>query len=101
MPGNIAPMRIAVWHNLPSGGGKRALYNLVRGLAARGHEITAWCPPTADPDYLPLNSIVHEKVLPLERVALPRPLEWVLHQAQAKTETLSAIQGMMTHAAQF
>src|SRR5216683_127828 len=32
-------MRIAVWHNLPSGGGKRALYDHVRGLVSRGHEV--------------------------------------------------------------
>ena len=58
-------MRIAVWHNLPSGGGKRALYDHVRGLVARGHEVEAWCPPTADRSYLPLSQIVPEHVLPL------------------------------------
>jgi hypothetical protein len=30
-------MKIAVWHNLGSGGGKRALYDHVVGLLARGH----------------------------------------------------------------
>ncbi len=40
-------MRIAVWHNLPSGGGLRALDDQVRGLAARGHELHIWSPPTA------------------------------------------------------
>lgn len=59
-------MRIAVWHNLPSGGGKRALYDHVSGLIARGHEVEAWCPPTADRSYLPLTSIVPEHVVPLE-----------------------------------
>jgi glycosyltransferase involved in cell wall biosynthesis len=58
-------MRIAVWHNLPSGGGKRALYDHVSGLVARGHEIEAWCPPTADRSYLPLTAIVPEHVVPL------------------------------------
>lgn len=58
-------MRIAVWHNLPSGGGKRALYDQVRGLLARGHEVEAWCPPSADQDYLPLNRLVPEHVVPL------------------------------------
>jgi glycosyltransferase involved in cell wall biosynthesis len=46
-------MRIAVWHNLPSGGAKRALYDHVRGLVARGHTLESWCPPTADQTYLP------------------------------------------------
>jgi glycosyltransferase involved in cell wall biosynthesis len=58
-------MRIAVWHNLPSGGGKRALYDQVRGLVARGHEVEAWCPPTADREYLPLSDLVREHVVPL------------------------------------
>jgi len=61
-------MKIAVWHNLPSGGGKRALYDHVRGLVSRGHEVEAWCPPTADRSYLPLAEIVPEHVLPLDPV---------------------------------
>jgi glycosyltransferase involved in cell wall biosynthesis len=59
-------MRIAVWHNLPSGGGKRALYDHVRGLLARGHEIEVWRPPTADRTYLPLADLVPEHVVALE-----------------------------------
>lgn len=59
-------MRIAVWHNLPSGGGKRALYDQVHGLVARGHHVEVWCPPTADNDYLPLREIVPEHVVPLK-----------------------------------
>ena len=57
-------MRIAVWHNLPSGGGKRALYYHVRGLVARGHTVEAWCPPTADQTYLPLSELIMEHVVP-------------------------------------
>ena len=59
-------MKIAIWHNLPSGGGKRALYDQVRGLVARRHEVEAWCPPTADRSYLPLSEIVPEHVVPLQ-----------------------------------
>lgn len=58
-------MRIAVWHNLPSGGGKRALYYHIRGLVERGHTVESWCPPTADQSYLPLSDLVREHVLPL------------------------------------
>jgi len=58
-------MKIAVWHNLPSGGGKRALYDHVRGLVARGHIVEAWCPPTADRDYLPLSALIPEHVVEL------------------------------------
>jgi glycosyltransferase involved in cell wall biosynthesis len=58
-------MKIAVWHNLPSGGGKRVLYYHVRGLLERGHQIEAWCPPTADASYLPLRDLVPEHTVPL------------------------------------
>lgn len=57
-------MKIAVWHNLSSGGGKRALYYHVRGLVQRGHVLEAWCPPTADRSYLPLRELIPEHVVP-------------------------------------
>ncbi len=60
-------MKIAVWHNLPSGGGKRALFDHVRGLVGRGHTVEAWCPPTADRDYLPLSELITEHVVPATR----------------------------------
>jgi glycosyltransferase involved in cell wall biosynthesis len=58
-------MKIAVWHNLRSGGGKRALYDHVVGLLARGHTLEAWCPPTADREYLPLSPLIPEHVVDL------------------------------------
>jgi len=58
-------LRIAVWHNLPSGGGKRQLYNHVKGLQERGHYVESWCPDTADQKFLPLSDIVKEHVIPL------------------------------------
>ena len=63
-------MKIAVWHNLPSGGGKRALYDHVRGLIAQGHTVEFWCPPTADQKFLPLSSLIKEHIVDL---AWPRP----------------------------
>jgi len=63
-------MKIAVWHNLPSGGGKRALYDHVNGLQRRGHTIEAWCPPMADTKFLPLSGLVPEHVVDL---AWPAP----------------------------
>src|SRR5262249_43819292 len=59
-------MKIAVWHNLPSGGGKRALFYHVRGLVERGHEVVSWSLDTADRDYIPLSDLVVEHVLPAE-----------------------------------
>lgn len=57
-------MKIAVWHNLPSGGGKRALYYHVRGLVKRGHELSCWRLDTADHSYLPLSEFALERVVP-------------------------------------
>ncbi len=53
-------MRIAIWYHLPSGGGKRALYHHVKGLVQRGHHVEAWCPSTANRQYLPLGEIIAE-----------------------------------------
>jgi len=61
----VKKLRIAIWHNLPSGGGKRQLYSHVKGLVKRGHYVESWCPDTADVDFLPLREIISEHVLPL------------------------------------
>lgn len=60
-------MKIAVWHNLPSGGGKRSLYYHVKGLLENGHKVESWCPPTADRSYMAsLGEIVTEHVVPFD-----------------------------------
>lgn len=59
-------MKIALFHNLPSGGGKRALYHHVRGMVQRGHVLEGWCLSTADQWFLPLNTLITEHVLPCE-----------------------------------
>jgi glycosyltransferase involved in cell wall biosynthesis len=56
-------LKIAVWHNLPSGGGKRALYYHVRGLVGRGHKLACWSLDTADHSYLPLSEFAPERVI--------------------------------------
>lgn len=58
-------MKIAVWHNLPSGGAKRVLFDQVKGLLDLGHSVEAWAPPTADLDFLPLREIISEHNVPL------------------------------------
>lgn len=80
---SLAPkkMKIAVWHNLPSGGGKRALYDQVRGLVSRGHHVEVWCPQTANADYLPLNTLVREHVVDIGFTSLGslsrlNPVRW-------------------------
>ena len=61
-------MKIAVWHNLPSGGGKRALYYHVRGLTERGHELACWSLDTADRSYLPLSEFAPERTISSEPI---------------------------------
>ncbi|HEV7698818.1 MAG TPA: glycosyltransferase family 4 protein [Pyrinomonadaceae bacterium] len=65
-------MKIAVWHNLPSGGGKRALYYFVRGLVGRGHKLACWSLDTADHSYLPLSEFASERIISSELNARPR-----------------------------
>ena len=65
-------MRIAIWHNLPSGGAKRALYDQVAGLVKLGHYVESWCPPTADQQFLPLSDLVTEHIVDAEHVSLSK-----------------------------
>lgn len=59
-------MKIAVFHNLSSGGAKRALYGNVKFLS-KNHEIDVFIPSTANEDYLSLKSIVNNlKVFPVK-----------------------------------
>jgi glycosyltransferase involved in cell wall biosynthesis len=82
-------MKIAVWHNLPSGGGKRALYYHVRGLVERGHQVSSWCLDTADQSFLPLSEFGPERVIPTEftkpRVGLTSWLAPWYSEAVART----------------
>ena len=90
-------MRIAVWHNLPSGGGKRALYDHVRGLVSRGHEIEAWCPPTADRSYLALSEIVPEHVIPLSGFEAKLQPALLRRLNEVRWNTWSQVRSMERH----
>ncbi len=60
-------MKIALYHNLPSGGARRAMVEMVKGLVARGHIVDEYCPETADLSFLPLEGYVERTVvLPFE-----------------------------------
>jgi glycosyltransferase involved in cell wall biosynthesis len=65
-------MKIAIWHNLPSGGAKRSFYYEVRELARRGHQVESWSPPTAEQSYLPIGEFAREHIVPLRWVDQPR-----------------------------
>lgn len=91
-------LRIAVWHNLPSGGGKRALWHHVSGLLKRGHELECWCPDMADKEYLPLGKLCREHVLPVKPAPFkraPKFFGWLADFQQAK----AGIAAMRDHCA--
>ncbi|NTU65491.1 MAG: hypothetical protein HGB05_19345 [Chloroflexi bacterium] len=70
-------MRIAIYHNLPSGGGKRALHEMTRRLAAQ-HAIDVYTLSCAEHDFCDLRpfaqqySITPFNPLPLARRPLGR-----------------------------
>lgn len=64
-------VRIAVFHNLPSGGAKRVLYNFVKYLKNVGHQVDVHVPSTADENYMPLKGIVDRfHVYPVRRTMM-------------------------------
>lgn len=90
-------MRIAVWHDLPSGGGKRALYDQLVGLLARGHVVESWCTSTADQQFLPLGKLVPEHVVAVDRI---RPGSWRASLGRltgGATDTLARLRAMDRH----
>lgn len=92
-------MKIAIWHNLPSGGGKRALHDHVRGLVMRGHYVECWSPPTADLSYMPLSSYGPEHVVPFDW----KPVEYRGHigrKFSSYWNTVAKIGAMEQHARQ-
>lgn len=54
-------MKIAIFHNLTSGGGKRALEEYCRMLYKRGHALDLFIMDTADETYLPLDRYINSK----------------------------------------
>ena len=84
-------MRIALFHNLPSGGAKRHTYEQVKELANRGHELVEFAPSTADLNYCSLapyvkNQYVYD-LLPANQTKRRIPL---------LTPYLNAFQGIET-----
>ena len=54
---NKKQLKIAVFHNLPSGGAKRSLYTYIQYLTQQGHIVDVFIPETANEEYLPLESV--------------------------------------------
>ena len=75
-------LKIAVFHNLPSGGAKRALHDHVKYLASSGHEVDVFVPETANETFLPLKEIVDNfKIFPLKTDFLR---SWLYHRLDHK-----------------
>jgi glycosyltransferase involved in cell wall biosynthesis len=53
-------MKVAIFHNLPSGGAKRALYTFSKFLTKSGHTVEVFVPSTANESYLPLEDVVRK-----------------------------------------
>lgn len=103
LSGENSKMKIAVWHNLPSGGAKRALWNHASGLLKRGHQMEAWCPETADKNYLPLSALCPEHVLPLQPSPYkraPKFLGWIADARQVRAGIAAMRQHVMACAAE-
>jgi glycosyltransferase involved in cell wall biosynthesis len=89
-------MRIAVWHNLPSGGGKRALVDQVAGLVARGHHVEVWTNPQSVDELPHLSGSAVQHLVPLDidpggrGGALP-PWPVVHHRLRAMDKHLDAV----------
>jgi glycosyltransferase involved in cell wall biosynthesis len=61
-------LKIAVFHNLPSGGAKRSLYGFVKYLSSSGHKVDVFIPETANETFLPLKEITKNfQVFPVKR----------------------------------
>lgn len=73
-------MKIAIFHDLPSGGAKRALHAFCHELSRRGHHLDLFIPETANEVFLPLAPFlrsVHVFSLPgARRSAVQHPAGW-------------------------
>ena len=51
-------MKVAIYHNLRSGGAKRALFDYTKGLVEHGHTVDVFAPQCADERFLDLRPLV-------------------------------------------
>ena len=61
-------MKIAVFHNLPSGGAKRALYGIVKYLTIASCDVDVFVPSSADETFLPTKQLTkNTTILPVRK----------------------------------
>ena len=59
-------MKIAVWHNLHSGGGSRALQYHIKGLVEKGHQVEIWADEPDARGFMQLPTSVKLHKIPLK-----------------------------------
>jgi glycosyltransferase involved in cell wall biosynthesis len=77
-------VNIAVYHNLPSGGAKRALFNYTKGLTEQGHGVDVYAPPSADEQFLDLRPLVRRYVTIPLRTAPGLVTRWLATRELAR-----------------
>lgn len=82
-------MKIALFHNLPSGGAKRHTLEQVRELARRGHRLVEFAPSTADLSYCSLGPYVEQ-----QHIFDPDPSQGPPGRIPFLTPYLHAVYGM-------
>src|SRR5512135_2470761 len=77
-------MKIAVFHNVPGGGAKRAILEITRRLAARGHTLVELCPSTAEVERYSLSPFIQARqIMPLPWPLWERRIPFVTPYLQA------------------
>ncbi len=80
-------IKIAVFHNLPSGGAKRALYGFIKYLNTSGYEVDVFIPDTANETFLPLKDIATNlTVFPVNKSFLR---SWIHNKIPSIIKTVS------------
>ena len=92
------PLRIAIWHNLPSGGAKRALFDHIKYLVnACGHHVEAWCPDIANRTFLPLSALIEEHVLPIPITPRAKWMKRLASSGRVDIALLERLDAMEAH----
>jgi glycosyltransferase involved in cell wall biosynthesis len=94
---NARKLRIAVWHHLPPGGAKRALFDQVRGLRDLGHQLEAWCPPSVAGGPMSISDFAPEHVVSLGAGSMGRTSAWIFETVGADTAVLKRIAALDDH----
>lgn len=85
-------MNIAIYHNLPPGGAKRALFEFCRLLHQRGHQLDLYAPATAAEHFLPLAPFLRQQeITPLDaRTRSRQPFIKACHNVILLQELIAA-----------